>query len=77
MVEYEWVVFGGWFVVEVGPPSRRTNIMGITEYVFTSELDAKRAAKENGGTWAKRRRHKTRKVELKRGRELLKGQETK
>lgn len=63
---YEYVALGGLAVIEVGPPSRRRKIVGIVEHVFMSERDAKAAAKECGGTWVKRRKHATRKVEMRR-----------
>lgn len=62
--EFEYVALGGFTIVEVGPPSRRRKIVGINEVVFMSEKDARAAAKEGGGTWVKRRKHKTRKVEM-------------
>ncbi len=69
--KYEWVSLGGFEVIEVGPPSRRRKICGIVEHVFTSERDAKDAAKAGGGTWVKRRRHATRKVEMTQAKEVL------
>jgi hypothetical protein len=38
--------------------------MPIVEYVFMSERDARDAAKEGGGTWVKRLKHKGRRVQL-------------
>lgn len=71
MSDYEWVALGGFEIIEVGPPSRRRKIVGIVEHVFMSERDAKDAAKKCGGTWIKRRQHKTRRVEMKEGRSAL------
>ncbi len=63
--DYEFVALAGMEILEVGPPSRRRKIVAIKEYVFMSEADAKAAHKQyGGGSWVKRRKHKTRKVEM-------------
>lgn len=72
MSDYEFVVFGGWDLIETGPPSRRRAVMCIVELVFTSEKDAVLAAKERSGTWVKRRKHSTRGVEMREGRMVAK-----
>ena len=71
MTEYEYVTLAGFMVIEVGPPSRRRNVLAISELVFTTERDARLAAKESGGTWIRRRKHKTRKVEMRRAKKEL------
>ncbi len=72
-IDYEFVAMQGFTVIEVGPPSRRRKIVGINEIVFTSERAARDAAKECGGSWVKRRRHKTRKVQMRAARAALDG----